>query len=279
MPNPIKDKEFMFTGRLSVTRAKAQELVEELGGKAGNSVCSSTDVLVVGEDYGSKYFRAQQLGKEVIKEPTFWEWVREAQEEVRKDILVTREELESGDIDWERLKRENPNLQVISGDTFSTVMSRYKPKGLPREETLSYRTGIFEPKYVVQGEKTCPHCGEVIPYSIHQRYWFCFSCQHYVEEGFEPFHVCTMERMDLSSETGFYQKCNICGNVEFVSFQKLIKREEHRRLVNYVHSAEFNANIVESVERYLQRQRKAMEPYSVENNREEFERWLVKTSQ
>ena len=70
--SPIKDKVFMFTGKLSLfTRAQAQALVEENGGVAGTSVSRSTDYLVVGGKPGSKLVQASLLGAKIITEKEF----------------------------------------------------------------------------------------------------------------------------------------------------------------------------------------------------------------
>lgn len=78
-PNPIKGKTFMFTGRLECyTRHLAQEKVESLGGKAGSSVTSNTDYLVVGESPGSKLGKAIALGIKRLSEGEFLELLKEA---------------------------------------------------------------------------------------------------------------------------------------------------------------------------------------------------------
>lgn len=71
MKNEVAGKEFMFTGRLSITRTKAQMKVIDAGGYIGSSVNKSTDYLVVGEDPGEKQFKAQVLGIKMITEEEF----------------------------------------------------------------------------------------------------------------------------------------------------------------------------------------------------------------
>ncbi len=62
----------VFTGALkSMTRDEAKALVEKLGGKVSNSVSRKTDLVVVGENPGSKYNRALQLGIRMINEEEF----------------------------------------------------------------------------------------------------------------------------------------------------------------------------------------------------------------
>lgn len=70
--SPLKGKVVVFTGALkSMTRDEAKALVEKLGGKVSNSVSRKTDLVVVGENPGSKYNRALQLGIRMINEEEF----------------------------------------------------------------------------------------------------------------------------------------------------------------------------------------------------------------
>lgn len=58
----LQGKTFLFTGSLSLfTRDKAQQLVEENGGKNLSSVSSNLNYLVVGENAGSKLDKAQKI--------------------------------------------------------------------------------------------------------------------------------------------------------------------------------------------------------------------------
>ncbi|MBI4300109.1 MAG: NAD-dependent DNA ligase LigA, partial [Chloroflexi bacterium] len=76
---PLAGQEFIITGKLeSFTRAQAEALVEELGGKAGDTVTRRTTCLVVGEDPGSKLARAQQLGTKQLTEVEFLRLIEEA---------------------------------------------------------------------------------------------------------------------------------------------------------------------------------------------------------
>ncbi len=77
--SPFKGKTVVFTGALSsMTRDEAKALVEKLGGKVSNSVSRKTDFVVVGENPGSKYQRAMQLGIKMINEEEFLKMLREA---------------------------------------------------------------------------------------------------------------------------------------------------------------------------------------------------------
>ncbi len=69
---PLEGKTFVFTGALkNFTREEAKRIVEELGGKVLSSVSRKTDYVVVGENPGSKYQRALQLGVKTINEEEF----------------------------------------------------------------------------------------------------------------------------------------------------------------------------------------------------------------
>ena len=60
---------FVLTGRLpSLTRGQAQEAIEAAGGRVSSSVGKATDYVVAGEDPGSKYDRARELGVAIIDE-------------------------------------------------------------------------------------------------------------------------------------------------------------------------------------------------------------------
>ncbi len=76
--SPFAGKVVVFTGALSsMTRDEAKEWVERLGGKVSNSVSRKTDLVVVGENPGSKYQRAQQLGVKIIDEEEFLRMLEE----------------------------------------------------------------------------------------------------------------------------------------------------------------------------------------------------------
>jgi len=63
---------FVFTGELnSLTRSEAQEKVRELGGEVSESISKKTDYLVVGENPGSKFKKAQEMNIKIINETEF----------------------------------------------------------------------------------------------------------------------------------------------------------------------------------------------------------------
>lgn len=73
----LAGKGFVFTGALrSMTRGKAQELVENLGGVASSSVSKKIDFVIVGEDPGSKAEKARRLGLKILTEEAFLELVK-----------------------------------------------------------------------------------------------------------------------------------------------------------------------------------------------------------
>ena len=70
---------FVFTGGLSrLTRAGAKKLVESAGAKVVGSVSKSTTHVVVGEDPGSKYDQAVELGVQTLDEDAFVELLRDS---------------------------------------------------------------------------------------------------------------------------------------------------------------------------------------------------------
>ena len=59
----------MLTGTLpNLTREQAAELIVAAGGKVTGSVSKKTDYVVAGDDPGSKYAKAQQLGVAIVDE-------------------------------------------------------------------------------------------------------------------------------------------------------------------------------------------------------------------
>jgi len=70
--SPLTGKTVVFTGALSsMSREDAKRIVESLGGKVSGSVSKKTDFVVVGENPGSKYDRAKELGVKILSEEEF----------------------------------------------------------------------------------------------------------------------------------------------------------------------------------------------------------------
>ena len=71
-------KKIVITGTLSkYGRSEAKKLIESLGGKTVDSVSSKTDILIKGEDAGSKYEKALKLGIYIMDEAEFISKVEE----------------------------------------------------------------------------------------------------------------------------------------------------------------------------------------------------------
>ncbi len=69
---PLEGKTFVFTGGLkSLSREEAASRIESLGGRASSSVSKKTNFVVVGEDPGSKYEEAKNLGIRILREEEF----------------------------------------------------------------------------------------------------------------------------------------------------------------------------------------------------------------
>ena len=89
LPKVFEGKNFVFTGALkSMTREKAKELVQALGGKTTDSVSRNVDFVVVGEAPGSKYQRALQLGVKIINEDEFLNMIKQAIPEDKLTELI-----------------------------------------------------------------------------------------------------------------------------------------------------------------------------------------------
>ena len=69
-------KNFVLTGTISISREEATEIIESLGGKVTNSVTSKTYAVIVGEDPGSKYDKALELGTNIWDNDYFLKMVK-----------------------------------------------------------------------------------------------------------------------------------------------------------------------------------------------------------
>ena len=71
-------KKVVLTGTLShYGRSEAKKIIEHLGGKTIDSVSKKTDIVLVGENPGSKLDKAQALGIEIMNEDEFIEKIKE----------------------------------------------------------------------------------------------------------------------------------------------------------------------------------------------------------
>jgi DNA ligase (NAD+) len=74
-------KIFVFTGSLEkFTRKDAQDIIENLGARASNSVSSKTNFLIAGPGAGSKLNKAIDLGIPVLTENEFLKLINETNE-------------------------------------------------------------------------------------------------------------------------------------------------------------------------------------------------------
>ncbi len=74
--NPyIEGKTFVITGTLTKSRNEIKEMLEILGGKVTDSVTANTDILITGNNPGSKYEKAKQLSVIIWNEDDFNKWL------------------------------------------------------------------------------------------------------------------------------------------------------------------------------------------------------------
>lgn len=66
--NPFKDKTVVLTGSMSQSRGEIKEMLEALGAKVSGSVSKKTDMVIYGDDAGSKYDKAVELGVVTLTE-------------------------------------------------------------------------------------------------------------------------------------------------------------------------------------------------------------------
>src|SRR5207248_2124438 len=73
----LNGKTFVFTGELkTMTRPEAEIKVRDLGGKSSDSVSKKTNFVVVGENPGSKFKKAQTLGVIILSEKAFLDYLK-----------------------------------------------------------------------------------------------------------------------------------------------------------------------------------------------------------
>ncbi|MBI3638336.1 NAD-dependent DNA ligase LigA [Candidatus Wolfebacteria bacterium] len=72
----LKGKTFVLTGSMELmSRDEAKEKIRELGGDISESVSEKTDYVVAGNEPGSKYDKAKQLGVKILTEKDFLEMI------------------------------------------------------------------------------------------------------------------------------------------------------------------------------------------------------------
>ena len=75
--NYFTNKKCVLTGTLSsMGRNEAKALIESFGGSLSESVSKKTDILILGENPGSKYDKAKSLGIYIMEEPEFLEKIK-----------------------------------------------------------------------------------------------------------------------------------------------------------------------------------------------------------
>ncbi len=73
----FEGKTFVFTGTLKTYgRDEARNLIESLGGMTASSVSKKVDYVVIGEDPGSKFDKAKELGIKTLTEEEFKKMIR-----------------------------------------------------------------------------------------------------------------------------------------------------------------------------------------------------------
>jgi len=76
--NYFTNKKCVLTGTLeSMGRTEAKALIESFGGSLSESVSKKTDILILGENPGSKYEKAKSLGIYIMEEKEFLEKIKE----------------------------------------------------------------------------------------------------------------------------------------------------------------------------------------------------------
>lgn len=79
----LEGKSFVFTGKLScMTRHKAQNMVENLGGKVYNTVNNQINFIVIGKNFGSKFKKSMKKNHvQILTENLFLDMLKKAKKE------------------------------------------------------------------------------------------------------------------------------------------------------------------------------------------------------
>jgi DNA ligase (NAD+) len=73
----LTGKSVIFTGELkNFSRHQTEVLVRQFGGNPGSAVSKNTDFVIAGENPGSKYKKAKELGIKIISEEEFKEMIK-----------------------------------------------------------------------------------------------------------------------------------------------------------------------------------------------------------
>ncbi|MDR3346470.1 MAG: NAD-dependent DNA ligase LigA [Campylobacteraceae bacterium] len=75
--NPLKGKSIVLTGSLSRSRDEVKAALEGFGAKITSSVSKKTDMVIYGEDAGSKYDKALELGVKLLDESGFERFLKD----------------------------------------------------------------------------------------------------------------------------------------------------------------------------------------------------------
>jgi DNA ligase (NAD+) len=71
--NSLESKKISQTGSLNtMTRKEFSDYVEKRGGEFSSSVTKSTDILVIGDNPGSKLQKAEKYGVKILEENEFF---------------------------------------------------------------------------------------------------------------------------------------------------------------------------------------------------------------
>ena len=74
----LSGMKLLFTGTLTLSRRIAKEQAQKAGAEIVSSISKNTDILVAGENAGSKLKKAEELGVKVIDEEAFMEIISDA---------------------------------------------------------------------------------------------------------------------------------------------------------------------------------------------------------
>ena len=91
---------FCITGSLSNPRKEIQQMVKNTGGKVVGSVSSNLDVLIVGENAGSKLIKAQDLGVQIWTEKQLLDKLSEKTVSVIEDETTEKNNTQSSLADY-----------------------------------------------------------------------------------------------------------------------------------------------------------------------------------